>query len=161
MKYEYKTRKGVNISLSEMVEIAQYYEAACAGEQVQWQYSNNLMPDDMALNIGYEICRRRDKYDYDLSEAEEDVMDDACLTVQRWLGLEASEKTFASFSEYVGRGPLDREDVANGPINYLSPAEMFACWIYGPKDEPDQNESVREEFEKYFSTRDILEVTRY
>ena len=71
MKFQYTLKDGTTIEDSwEMIEIGNYYEAACTGEYIQNEYVPSLS-DEEALAIGYEVRRRMNKANWYDGEAEE------------------------------------------------------------------------------------------
>ena len=73
MKIEYKI-KGVTLNEYEMYEINKFYEAHCTAEYIAENYN---IPEKEAIELGYEVRRRMDKY----GGEEEDVVNDV---VQEW-----------------------------------------------------------------------------
>jgi hypothetical protein len=55
------------LTMSEMAQIHQHYEAACTAEYVMENY--DIVSESEALAIGYNVRRLMDKYGYDEEEA--------------------------------------------------------------------------------------------
>ena len=65
MTIEYKT-KGVTLNVDELREIHLYYEAAMTAEYICENYG---VDEGRAMEIGYEIRRLMNKYNYNENEA--------------------------------------------------------------------------------------------
>ena len=66
MEFEYEI-KGITLSMSDMVQINEYYEAACTAEYLMDNY--DITDKDEAIDLGYDVRRLMDKYGYDEQEA--------------------------------------------------------------------------------------------
>ena len=71
MKKTYEI-KGITLSLSEMSDISQYYEAYCTAEYMLENYEK--VTEENALELGYEVRRLMAKYDYSEDEAISEVI---------------------------------------------------------------------------------------
>ena len=75
--YELKEAKKT-LTMSDMSDINQFYEAACTAEYILDNLEDYELPSDIssdtALQIGYEVRRRMDKYGYDEEEAIDEVI---------------------------------------------------------------------------------------
>ena len=66
MKFEYKI-KGVTLDINDLINIHDFYEAACTAEYLMDNY--NIGDEDEAMQLGYEVRRLMDKYGYNEEEA--------------------------------------------------------------------------------------------
>ena len=71
IKYEIK---GITLDVGDLVDIHRYYEAACTAEFVMENYE--VSDEDQALQIGYDVRRLMDKYDYSELEAIDKIMEE-------------------------------------------------------------------------------------
>ena len=71
IKYEIK---GITLDVGDLIEIHRYYEAACTAEFVMENYE--VSDEDQALQIGYDVRRLMDKYDYSELEAIDKIMEE-------------------------------------------------------------------------------------
>ena len=71
IKYEIK---GITLDVCDLVQIHAYYEAACTAEFVMDNYE--ISDENKALQIGYNVRRLMDDYDYDELEAIDRIMDE-------------------------------------------------------------------------------------
>ena len=69
MVIEY-TIKGITLSVSDLIDINRYYEAACTAEYLLENYEQ-VTSEEQAMELGYEVRRKMDKYGY----SEEDAID--------------------------------------------------------------------------------------
>ena len=69
IKYEIK---GITLDVGDLINIHAYYEAACTAEFVMENYE--VSDEDQALQIGYDVRRLMDKYDYTELEAIDKIM---------------------------------------------------------------------------------------
>lgn len=72
MKFTYEI-KGITLTMSDMVQIHEYYQAACTAEYLVDSYG---FSKEKALEAGYDIRRKMDKYDYDEEEAIQEYLDE-------------------------------------------------------------------------------------
>lgn len=72
MAFTYTT-KGVTLSMSDMVGIHKYYEAACTAEYLMENYEQ-VTSEEQALKLGYEVRRKMNKWDYTEEDAIDEVM---------------------------------------------------------------------------------------
>ena len=70
-KYEIK---GVTLDLTDMVEVAEYYEAACTANWVLETYSDLVSSEEEALSIGYEVRRKMNDWGRCSGQDEEDAI---------------------------------------------------------------------------------------
>ena len=70
LSFEYEI-KGVTLNSGEMYEIAEYYEAHCTAEYIA---DNYLVSSTEAIELGYEVRRRMNKYGGDEDEVVVAVM---------------------------------------------------------------------------------------
>ena len=70
MVIEY-TIKGITLSVSDLIDIDRYYEAACTAEYLLENYEQ-VTTEEQAMELGYEVRRKMDKYGY----SEEDAIDE-------------------------------------------------------------------------------------
>lgn len=70
MKFQYEI-KGVTLSMSDMCQINEYYEAACTAEYL---IDNYEVTEEEAMNLGYDVRRLMKKYGYDEEEAIKEVL---------------------------------------------------------------------------------------
>jgi hypothetical protein len=66
------TIKGVTLDDFDLMECHQYYEAACTAEYLMENY--DISDEDTAMNLGYEVRRLMNKYDYDEETAIDEVL---------------------------------------------------------------------------------------
>ena len=66
------TIKGVTLDDFDLMECHKYYEAACTAEYLMENY--NITDEDEAMNLGYEVRRLMNKYDYDEETAIDEVL---------------------------------------------------------------------------------------
>lgn len=69
MVIEY-TIKGITLDVSDLIDIDRYYEAACTAEYLLENYEQ-VATEEQAMELGYEVRRKMDKYGY----CEEDAID--------------------------------------------------------------------------------------
>ena len=154
MDFKYQLINGTVIDdVSEIVDIVNFYEAACTGENVQDNYgrykSNKYtLSDKIALDIGYEVRRRMSKCEYYDGEIEmdtiSDVMDDAYDNILAFLKTQVSETDLCEAFEVD-----DIED-----IKELSD-DVYEVFNY-IWDDPD----ITEAFTKYFEEHNITQEGR-
>lgn len=72
MKFEYEI-KGITLSMSDMCQINEYYEAACTAEYLVENYGVN---EERAMQLGYDVRRLMNKYGYDEEGAIEEILRD-------------------------------------------------------------------------------------
>lgn len=70
MVIEY-TIKGITLSVSDLIDIHRYYEAACTAECLL-ENCEQVTTEEQAMKLGYEVRRKMDKYGY----SEEDAIDE-------------------------------------------------------------------------------------
>lgn len=70
MSIEYKV-KGVVLNEHDIKDIHSYYEAACTAEYIRETHD---MDEERALELGYEVRRLMNKYDYDEGKAISEVL---------------------------------------------------------------------------------------
>ena len=68
MNIEYEIN-GIKLTGSDMCNIDKYYEAACSAEYIQDNYELAKLSDELALELGYDVRRLMDKYNYCEDEA--------------------------------------------------------------------------------------------
>ena len=71
MVIEYKI-KGITLSQSDLIDIDRYFEAACTAEYLLENYEQ-VTTEEQAMELGYEVRRKMDKYGY----CEEDAIEEA------------------------------------------------------------------------------------
>jgi hypothetical protein len=71
MKIKYEI-KGVTLDVNDLINIHQYYEAACTAEYLMDNY--DITDEKDALALGYEVRRLMNKYGYDEEEAIDEVL---------------------------------------------------------------------------------------
>ena len=71
IKYEIK---GITLDVYDLINIHEYYEAACTAEFVMENYE--VSDEVQALQIGYDVRRLMDKYDYSELEAIDKIMEE-------------------------------------------------------------------------------------
>ena len=69
IKYEIK---GITLNVNDLMELHEYYEAACTAEYLMENYG--IADESEAMNLGYEVRRLMDKYGYDEEEAINEVL---------------------------------------------------------------------------------------
>ena len=109
IKFEYPI-KGVTLTMSDMAQVDQYYEAACTAEYLIENYPELYGTLEKALSAGYEVRRRMQKYGFDESDAIFEVVREAERTAYEeletklfWAGREAVE-------EFLGYSLPESED---------------------------------------------------
>lgn len=71
MKIEYEI-KGVKLDVIDLIKVHEYYGAACTAEYLMDNY--DIENEDEALQLGYDIRRLMDKYEYNEAEAIDEVL---------------------------------------------------------------------------------------
>ena len=56
--------KGIELTMTDMVNIHKYYEAACTAEYLMENY-DHVTSEEQALALGYEVRNTMDKYGID------------------------------------------------------------------------------------------------
>lgn len=64
--------KGITLDVHELMEIHEYYEAACTAEYLMDNYE--ISDESTAMHLGYEVRRLMNKYDYDELTAIDEVL---------------------------------------------------------------------------------------
>ena len=72
MKIEYEI-KGIKLTEWDMYDIKKFYEAHCTAEYILENYD---VTEEKAIELGYEVRRLMDKYDYYEEDAIDKVMAD-------------------------------------------------------------------------------------
>lgn len=72
MVIEYKI-KGITLSQSDLIDIDRYFEAACTAEYLLENYEQ-VTTEEQAMELGYEVRRKMDKYGYCEEDAIEEVL---------------------------------------------------------------------------------------
>lgn len=72
MLFEYNI-KGITLKANDLLDIKEYYDAACTAEYVYDNY-DNIDTEEEALYIGYEVRRIMNKYDMDEDDAINKVL---------------------------------------------------------------------------------------
>lgn len=75
--------KGMTLTMSDMCQINEFYEAACTAEYVLDLYTDAVKTKEDALEIGYEVRRLMNKYDYDEEEAISEVLAEREVTEEK------------------------------------------------------------------------------
>ena len=70
MVIEYKIQ-GITLSVSDLIAIDRYFEAACTAEYLLENYEQ-VTTEEQAMELGYEVRRKINKYGY----SEEDAIDE-------------------------------------------------------------------------------------
>lgn len=96
MKIEYKI-KGITLDVMEMHKIKEYYEAYCTAEYIVENYD---ISECDAIQLGYEVRRRMDKY----GGKEEDVINDV---VQEWVEEFGDRTPSSTNGDYSPSNPWD------------------------------------------------------
>lgn len=78
MKIEYEI-KGVTLNSFDMVQIREYFAAACTAEYVQDNFHDYNLSDEESLKIGYKVRELMDDYGYDEDDAIDTVISDLRL----------------------------------------------------------------------------------
>lgn len=71
MKIKYEI-KGITLDVNDLMELHEYYEAACTAEYLMENY--NISDESTAMHLGYDVRRLMDKYGYDEEEAVDEVL---------------------------------------------------------------------------------------
>ena len=71
MKFEYKIN-GITLDEFDMQRIKEYYEVACTAEYIMDNY--DIINQDEAMKLGYDVRKFMDKYGCDEIEAIEQVL---------------------------------------------------------------------------------------
>lgn len=72
MEFTYEI-KGITLTMSDMVQIHEYYQAACTAEYLMDNYG---FDHKKALDAGYDIRRKMNKYGYDEEDAIREYLDE-------------------------------------------------------------------------------------
>ena len=70
MIFEYKI-KNIVLNMDDMRAINKYYEAACTAEYLVKKYN---ISEEKAIELGYDIRRLMNKYDYDEEDAINEIL---------------------------------------------------------------------------------------
>ncbi len=65
------TIKGITLDAHDLMELHDYYEAACTAEYLMENY--DISDESTAMHLGYEVRRLMDKYGYDEEESINEV----------------------------------------------------------------------------------------
>jgi hypothetical protein len=71
MKIQYEI-KGITLDVRDLMDIHQYYEAACTAEYIMENYG--ITDEREAMQIGYNVRFAMDKYGYDEETAINEVL---------------------------------------------------------------------------------------
>lgn len=71
MKIQYEI-KGITLDVGDLMDIHNYYGAACTAEYLMDNYG--IEDEEDAMYLGYEVRRLMDKYDYDEETAIDEVL---------------------------------------------------------------------------------------
>jgi len=74
MVIEYRI-KGITLTASELSEIDRYYEAACTAVYLLDNFEQ-VKTEKQALELGYEVRRKMNKYGYSEDDAIEEVLNE-------------------------------------------------------------------------------------
>ena len=74
MKIQYEI-KGITLDALDLMELYEYYEAACTAEFLMDSY--DISDESTAMHLGYEVRRLMDKYGYDEEDAISIALRDA------------------------------------------------------------------------------------
>ena len=77
MLFEYKI-KGVTLDVNDLVTLHSYFEAACTAEYLLDNYEQ-VKDEEMAMELGYEVRRKMNKYGYDEETAIEETLSEYCF----------------------------------------------------------------------------------
>lgn len=66
------TINGITLDVNDLMNINEYYEAACTAEYLMDIY--DIDDEDDALQLGYDVRRLMNKYDYDEETAIDEVL---------------------------------------------------------------------------------------
>ena len=66
------TIKGVTLDVHDLIELHEYYEAACTAEYLM--ENHDISDESTAIHLGYEVRRLMDKYGYDELTAIDEVL---------------------------------------------------------------------------------------
>lgn len=72
MVIEYKIQ-GITLSVSDLIAIDRYYEAACTAEYLLENYEQ-VTTEELAMELGYEVRRKMNKYGYNEEDAIDEVL---------------------------------------------------------------------------------------
>lgn len=106
---EYMLSSGEKVTdLGDFVGLVRYYEAYCTAEYIEYEYD---VPEEICLDLGYEVRRRMEKYDGNESDTVECLMYDLDDKVKDWL-----EKLP---SEYAGEISMTVDEIDISPLDEL------------------------------------------
>lgn len=71
MEIKYKI-KGITLDVHDLINIHEYYEAACTAEYLMDNYD---LTENEAMRLGADVRRLMDKYGYDEEEAINEVLE--------------------------------------------------------------------------------------
>ena len=74
MEIEYRI-KGVTLSLSDLIDIDRYFEAACTAEYL-FENFDQVKTETQAMELGYQVRRKMDKYGYSEEDAIDEVLEE-------------------------------------------------------------------------------------
>lgn len=118
--------KGITLDVHELMEIHEYYEAACTAEYLMDNYS--IANENKALKLGYDVRRLMDKYGYDEEEAINEVLEGELPTEVYVKHEDISE----NWDE------MDRSDQEEAMSNYLSDTYGFCHYYFEYTDDGEQ-----------------------
>ena len=73
MSMKYKIN-GVVLDIHDLIEVSEYYEAACTADWVLETYSDLVSSEEEALSIGYEVRRKMNDWGRCSGQDEEDAI---------------------------------------------------------------------------------------
>lgn len=73
MLFKYEV-KGVELDIHDMIQISEYYEAACTAEWILENYSDLVKSEEEALQIGYEARELMSDWGRCTGQDEEDAI---------------------------------------------------------------------------------------
>lgn len=125
MKIQYEI-KGITLDVHDLMELHQYYEAACTAEYLIENYG--IATEDKALKLGYEVRRLMDKYGY----LEEDAIAEV-------LESELPTEVYAKHED-IGEDwdKMDRSEREEAMGDYLSDAYGFCHYYFEYEDDGEQ-----------------------
>ena len=81
-KYEIK---GVELDIHDMIQISEYYEAACTAEFALDLYSDMIESQEQALQIGYRARRKMNKWGLYDGDSEQDAIKEVLEEMELWI----------------------------------------------------------------------------
>ena len=127
IKYEIK---GIMLDTYDLMELHEYYEAACTAEYLMENY--NISDESTAIHLGYDVRRLMNKYGYDEEEAIDEV-------------LSKEKNNMLPIEVYINHtdinedwDEMDRSEQEEAMSNYLSDTYGFCHYYFEYEDDGEK-----------------------